>query len=292
MSRRPPSHSRALASGLAAIAAGLATACEPDDRADATLTDPLVVEAILGASPGGDTVRIGLVTPLDADAPPPPPSALAVSVAGPGGIATEGTPLGDGAYVFPAGSVALVPNAALELAIDYAGQAVTSLATVPEPPRGLTLSRDTVRRARITSPQELLAQEPAVAVTATWSGPAGASYVTTLTPLDPDADPVVDVELPGGGAGGGGRGARSLLGGGAEPSAATVLDVEPQRALQLFTGYELAVYAVGPEYVALYGEASAQGAGTLNEAPDNVEGGYGLFTAVSVARDTIWVVPE
>lgn len=237
--------------------------------------DEITVQAFLHAGQPLDTVTFGRVIPLDSlEAEIAPDDLLPVVKTETG----ESFPLyflGEtGKYGNP--DLLIEGDKAYSLELDYNGQTITAETYVPTAPQNVTLTDTLIERAKITDFTDLQNQTIPDPIQVDWAGEVGAWYFVHVRNMEDDPEPVNELF-----SGGGGNFQRpDFL---TEPSTNPFYLIDVFRDITHYGQYEVIVYRVNPEYVALY-EDNTEGSGSLNEIRTNVQNGFGIFTGVNSAR--------
>lgn len=243
-------------------------ACE--DETTLETIDELTVQAFLHAGQTLDTVTFGKVIPLDSlEAEAAPDDLLPVVKSSDG----ETFPLHFLGETGKYGNADLLIEVGktYSLEVSWNGKIVSAETFVPAAPQGVTLTDTIIERKKITSFQDLQNMTVPDPIEVNWQGEAGAWYFVSVKNIEADPEPVADIQF-------GGSGVRpDFL---TEPSSNVFYVINTFRDITHFGKYEVKIFRVNPEYVALY-EDNTSGTGSLNEIRTNVLNGYGIFTGVN-----------
>lgn len=233
--------------------------------------DELTVQAILHAGQTIDTVKFGKVIPLDSLKAFPAPESLEPMVIVEGGTSFPLYYTGEnGVYHNP--DITLEEGKAYRLEVVYNNKQVTADTYIPEKPYNISLSDTLIQRDKIIDFTDLQNQEIPDPIELYWDGEDGAYYFVNVQNIE--NDPELINELFAGGA----RPPRpDIL---TEPSINNFYTIDAFRDITHYGTYEVTVFRVNPEYVALY-EDNTSGTGSLNEVRTNVQNGFGIFTGVN-----------
>lgn len=243
-------------------------ACE--DETTLETIDELTVHAFLHAGQPLDTVAFGKVIPLDSLTAPTTPDDLSPVVKSSDGGTFPLHFLGEnGKYGNPDFVVEQGKTYTLEVA--WNGKTVSAETFVPAAPQGVILTDTIIERKKINSFEDLQNMTVPDPIEVNWQGEAGAWYFVSVKNIEADPEPVADIQFGGGGA------RPSFL---TEPSANPFYVINTFRDITHFGKYEVKIFRVNPEYVALY-EDNTSGTGSLNEIRTNVQNGYGIFTGMN-----------
>lgn len=249
------------------------SACDKVSTVDTI--DELTVQAFLHVGQSLDSIKFGKVIPLDSLQAFPAPNELQPKVITEDGEIIDLTYSGiDGIY----GNLDLIieQGKTYKLEVDYNGKTVSAETFTPSPPKNLTLSDAVVEMAKIESFQDLQNQVIPDPLEINWEAEEGAYYFIKVKNIEEDPEFVnnlfasSDFQRP------------DFL---TEPSINNFYTINTFRDITHFGTYEVIIYRVNPEYLALY-EDNTNGSGSLNEIRTNVQDGYGIFTGVN--SDTIY----
>ena len=160
-----------------------------------------------------------------------------------------------------------------KLEVLYNGKTVSAETYIPLQPQSLWLSDTLIEKEKITSFVDLQNQTVNDPIELNWESESGAFYFVNVKNIEEDPEPVN--ELFSGGAGNFQR--PDFL---TEPSTNNFYTIDAFRDLTHYGTYQVTVFRVNPEYVALY-EDNTSGSGSLNEIRTNVQNGFGIFTGVN-----------
>lgn len=239
---------------------------------DATLEtiDELTVQAILHAGQPLDTMTFGKVIPLDSLEAEVAPDNLSPVVISEDGESFPLFYLGEnGKYGNP--DLVIETGKVYELEVVYNGKTVSAETYIPLQPQNLWLSDTLIEKNKITSFVDLQNQTVNDPIELNWEGESGAFYFVNVKNIEDDPEPVADIQFGGGGA------RPDIL---TEPSTNNFYTIDAFRDLTHYGTYQVTVFRVNPEYVALY-EDNTSGSGSLNEIRTNVLNGFGIFTGVN-----------
>ncbi|HMQ48037.1 MAG TPA: DUF4249 family protein [Saprospiraceae bacterium] len=246
-------------------------ACE--EEATPQTIDELTVEAFLYAGQTLDSVKFWKIIPFDATEAPAYPNDLVPVVVDENGQAYPLQLMGEEG-VYGNSDLLIEAEKTYTIEVIYHDKTISASTYVPGQPLRLELSDSTIYRKQIndfTDIQDMQIPDP---IEITWQAEAGAYYFVQVKNIENDPDAVnalfeeEGIELP------------DFL---TEPSSNSYYTINVFREITHFGTYEVRVYRVNPEYVALY-EDNSSGAGALNEIRTNVQNGYGIFTGVNSTR--------
>lgn len=230
----------------------------------------LSVQAYLFAGDPVDTVKFSRLVPLDSTQNIDIPTDLQATIEVDSqrfGLTQTGIP-----GVFQNLDLTIVSGKTYKLEVPYQGEIVSAETFIPTAAADLSLSRTVIELKEINDFTDVFDQEPPEPIEVTWTGSSGSYYYVTVESIESDPDPVntifEDGEAP----------ARPNFQ--TAPSTATFYDINTFQDITYFGTYEVTVYSVNPEYVAVYDDNST-GGGNLNEITTNVKNGFGLFTGVN-----------
>ncbi len=245
------------------------SACDEDNTLE--IIDELTVEAFLHVGQSLDSVKFGKVIPLDSLEAFPAPNELLPIVTTENGesfiLSFTGV---DGIYGNP--DLVIEEDKVYRLEIDFNGKTVSAETYTPFQPQNLLLSDTELERAKIedfTDLQDMTIPNP---IELNWEGEEGAYYFVNVKNIEDDPE-VINILFEEGM----GPQRPDFL---TEPSINNFYTIDSFRDLTHFGKYEVTVYQVNPEYVALY-EDNTSGTGSLNEIRTNVQNGFGIFTGVN-----------
>lgn len=242
-----------------------------DEEITLETIDELTIQAFLQAGQTVDTVKIGKVIPLDVLEATDAPDDLQPIIKNEAG------------EIFPlefTGETGIYRNADLlietdqvySLELSYNNKLITAETYIPFAAQDLTLSENLIERAKIESFEDLQNQEVPDPIEVTWEGEVGAYYFVNVKNIEADPEPINELFTPGQN-----QQRPDFL---SEPSTNNFYTINSFIDLTHFGKYEVIVFTVNPEYVALY-EDNTDGTGSLNEIRTNVQNGYGIFTGIN-----------
>ncbi len=248
---------------------GFLVAC--DDTGDLQTIDQLNVQAFLHAGSYLDSLHISKVIPLDSlEAEAAPEDLQPMVLLENGEVVSLSYTGSEGVY--SNSDLWIEADQSYRLEIDYQGELLSADTYVPPAPENLQLDRHEINRTRIDDFTDLLDQVMTDPIEVTWTAEAGAYYFVNVTNLE--ENPVVINTL----FEEGNRPPRpDIL---TEPSTNDFYNIDTFRDLTHFGTYQVVVYRVNPEYVALYEDGSGS-TGSLNEVRTNVVNGFGIFTGIN-----------
>lgn len=245
------------------------SSCEEENTLETI--DELTVQAILHAGQSLDSVKFGKVIPLDSIEALVAPDNLEPIV-----INDEGEIFS----LFYTGEAGIYGNTDLVIEADrvyalevmYNNKTITAETYIPLKPQNLTLSDTLIERAKILNFTDLQNQEIPDPIEVNWEGESGAYYFVNVKNIEVNPEPINELFE----AGNGPQRPDFLT----EPSTNNFYTINSFRDLTHYGKYEVTVFKVNPEYVALY-EDNTDGSGSLNEIRTNVQNGFGIFTGVN-----------
>ncbi|MCB0847035.1 MAG: DUF4249 family protein [Bacteroidetes bacterium] len=234
--------------------------------------DELTVNAYLHAGEYMDTVSFGKVIPLDStDALAAPEGLNPVVIAESGDIFPLTYTGINGLYINE--ELFIVEGETYTLEVEYNDKTITAEAYIPAKPQGLSLSDTLIYRTKIEGfPGMPGGQDIPDPIELTWQGEEGGFYFVHVKNIENDPEPVNEFFANND------RPAPPNFR--TEPSANPFYAIDTFRDITYFGTYEVTVYKVNPEYIALY-EDNTSGAGSLNEIRTNVQNGFGIFTGIN-----------
>jgi hypothetical protein len=245
--------------------------CGNDDLGFVTPDSNLfVVQAYLYAGEPVRDVTVTGVLPIDADSDdvaPPITNAFVVLTRESERFTLVPTSGNPGHYAYPGAELTVRTGDEFGIEVTVGSRTATATTTVPVPPSGLALSRDTLAVDTTFTPIGPGASPPTLnPLVVRWSNTASLYYfvVTDNVETNPKAIPTPgglvisfrNVSLP--------------------TNADSTMIIGPQ--LGYYGRYRLKLYRVRDEYVDLY-RGRRQDSRDLNEPPTNIKGALGIFTA-------------
>ncbi|MEL7123649.1 MAG: DUF4249 family protein [Bacteroidota bacterium] len=236
--------------------------------------DEITVEAFLHAGQALDTVTFSKVIPFDSVEALVAPNDLSPIVIDEDGFSYPLYYLGEnGKY----GNTELIieTEKSYRLELDYKGQTISAETFIPTAPQNITLTDTLIRRTKIIDFTDLFDQELPQPIEVEWETEENAWYFVEVRSIEDDPEPInqlfeeEDIDF-------------------SRPTFITEPTTDPYYLINLreithFGKYEVIVYRVNAEYVALYEDNTAS-AGSLNEIRTNVQNGFGIFTGVNSTR--------
>lgn len=245
-------------------------ACE--EEAILPVVDELTVEAFLYAGQPLGSVSFGKVIPFDSVETLVAPGTISPIIRTASGETFPLYALDDkGNYGNDELFIEENQNYALE--VEYNGQQITAETFVPTAPQNPKLSDTVVKRTRIDDFTDIFNQEPPDPIQVDWTAEDGAWYFVNVRNIEDDPEPInqlfededIEFERP------------NFV---TEPSIDPIYIINAFQDITHYGTYEVIIYRVNPEYVALY-EDNSGSSGSLNEIRTNVQNGFGIFTAVN-----------
>lgn len=246
------------------------SACEEETALP--VIDELTVEAFLYAGETLDTITFGKVIPFDTLEATEAPNDLLPIVRTGDGENYELFYLGEnGKYGNPDLFLEVGESYALE--VNYNGQTITAETSIPDAPKEVTLTDNSVEMTQINDFTDIFNQEPPDPIQVDWNNDDGGWYFVQVQNIEEDPEPInqlfidedIDFERP------------TFV---TEPTSDPFYLINVFRDITHFGTYEVTVFRVNAEYVALY-EDNTESSGSLNEIRTNVQNGFGIFTGVN-----------
>ncbi|MEM7373684.1 MAG: DUF4249 family protein [Bacteroidota bacterium] len=243
-----------------------------EENQDIESIDALTVQAFLHAGQPLDSLQFGKIIPLDSAEAQEAPGNLAPIIYSEEGETYPLSYLGSEGW-YGNQDLVIEEDRLYALEVSYGEQKLMAETYIPPQPQNLQLSDSVVEKQKISSFQDLQSQTGSDPIEVSWQGEPGTYYFVHIKNIEETPEAVNELF----GNGGGGFQRPNLL---TEPSTNTFYTIDSFRDLSHYGTYELVVYQVNPEYVALY-EDNTGGTGSLNEIRTNVQNGYGIFTGIN-----------
>ncbi len=228
----------------------------------------------------------------DADSTETPILGLAIRVSDNTGKVFVLADQGNGTYLSAATEKVGAAGTVYTLEFGYNGRVVKGSTTIPAKPENFTLSRTFLLRTKIDLSGGGFPGgggggpfggnvEDNTPIEATWNNPNNENFFLAAELTTPNADPIITLpagrELPG----------RRFVN---EPvtNASSNLNIQ---SFEYFGTYNVILYRVGVEYVALY-QSSGTTTQNLSTPPSNISNGLGIFTGVNADTVALQIVPQ
>lgn len=243
--------------------------CEESDTVAAI--DELSVEAFLHPGEPIDSVKFGRVIPLDSTNIVAAPDDLEALILLENG---EQIPL------FYSGVEGIYQNldyiiedsSLYALEVSYNDKIIKAETFIPSAATNATLSSTTISRQKISDISDLLNMDIPDPIEVNWEGKSGDYYFVHVRSIE-ESPEVINTLFEDGQA----PALPNLL---TEPTIQSFYAINSFLDITHFGWYEVVIYTVNPEYVALY-EDNSSGSGSLNEIRTNVQNGFGIFTGIN-----------